>query len=98
MEFEFFSSACDESTDASDTAQLLIFLRGVNSEMNVREELLDLQSLKGQTRENDLFASVSPPVDDIKLQWNKITGIITDGAPAMVGEHSGTQASNFLPL
>ena len=88
-EFEFFSLACDESTDASDTAQLLIFLRGVDSEMNVSEELLDLQSLKNQTRGTDLFASVCSAVDDIKLQWNKITGIITDGAPAMVGMHSG---------
>ena len=25
VEFDFFSLACDESTDASDTAQLLIF-------------------------------------------------------------------------
>lgn len=45
-EFDFFSLACDESTDASDTAQLLIFLRGVDNEMNVSDELLDLQSLK----------------------------------------------------
>lgn len=66
MEFEFFSLACDESTDASDTAQLLIFLRGVDSEMNVSEELLDLQSLKNQTRGIDLFASVCSAVDDIK--------------------------------
>ncbi|XP_061641106.1 general transcription factor II-I repeat domain-containing protein 2-like [Phyllopteryx taeniolatus] len=89
MEFEFFSLACDESTDASDSAQLRIFFRGVDSEMNVREELLDLQSLKDQTRGKDLFASVCSAVHDTKLKWNKITGIITDGAPAMVGEHSG---------
>lgn len=35
VELDFFSLACDESTDASDTAQLLIFLRGVDTEMNV---------------------------------------------------------------
>ncbi|KAL6485494.1 hypothetical protein MHYP_G00048860 [Metynnis hypsauchen] len=83
VEFDFFSLACDEGTDASDTAQLLTFLRGVDNDMNVSEELLDLQSLKDQTRGIDLFASVSSAVDDMKLQWNKITGIITDGAPAM---------------
>nr|XP_057931891.1 general transcription factor II-I repeat domain-containing protein 2 [Doryrhamphus excisus] len=88
-EFDFFSLACDESTDASDTAQLLIFLRGVDNDMNVSEELLDLQSLKGQTRGTDLFVSVCSTVDDMKLQWNKVTGIITDGAPAMAGERSG---------
>lgn len=88
-EFEFFSLACDESTDASDTAQLLIFLRGVDNEMNVTEELLDLQSLKAQTRGTDLFSSVCAAVDDMKLPWNKISGIITDGAPSMAGERSG---------
>lgn len=88
-EFDFFSLACDESTDASDTAQLLIFLRGVDNEMNVTEELLDLRSLKSQTRGTDLFSSVCAAVDDMELPWNKISGIITDGAPSMTGERSG---------
>ncbi|KAF7237537.1 Chromodomain-helicase-DNA-binding protein 1-like [Varanus komodoensis] len=34
VEFDFFPLACNESTDASDTAQLLIFLRGVDNDMN----------------------------------------------------------------
>ncbi|KAF7246390.1 Sodium/potassium-transporting ATPase subunit beta-1-interacting protein 3, partial [Varanus komodoensis] len=34
VEFDFFLLACDESTDASDTAQLLIFLRRVDNDMN----------------------------------------------------------------
>ncbi|XP_068110957.1 general transcription factor II-I repeat domain-containing protein 2-like [Hyperolius riggenbachi] len=87
--FDFFSIACDESTDLSDTAQLLIFLRGVDDEINVTEELLDLQSLKDQTRGKDLFVAVSSAIDDMKLPWNKVSGIITDGAPAMAGEQSG---------
>ena len=87
--FDYFSLACDESTDASDTAQLLIFLRGVDNNMNITEELLDLQSMKGQTRGSDLFVSVCEAVDDMKLLWSKVSGIITDGAPAMAGERSG---------
>lgn len=47
---DYFSSACDESTGPSDTAQLQIILRGVDDDMNETEELLDLQSRKGQTR------------------------------------------------
>ncbi|XP_063781329.1 general transcription factor II-I repeat domain-containing protein 2A-like [Pseudophryne corroboree] len=89
VEFNFFSLACDESTNAADTAQLLICLRGVDNEINVSEELLDLQSLKDQTRGTDLFVSVCSALDDMKLPWNKVTGIITDGAPAMAGERSG---------
>ncbi|KAF7252395.1 Serine/threonine-protein kinase 24 [Varanus komodoensis] len=89
VEFDFFLLACDKSMDASDTAQLLIFLRGVDNDLNVSEELLDLQSLKDQTRGTDLFVSVCSAVDDMKLLWNKVTGIITDGTPAMAGERSG---------
>uniref|UniRef100_A0A3P9MHA2 SPIN-DOC-like zinc-finger domain-containing protein n=1 Tax=Oryzias latipes TaxID=8090 RepID=A0A3P9MHA2_ORYLA len=87
--FEFFSLACDESTDASNTAQLLIFLRGVDRDMNVSEELLELQGLTGQTTGTDLFLSLCSAVDDMNLPWNKVTGIITDGTPAMANEQSG---------
>ena len=38
----FFSIALDESTDATDTAQLSIFGSVVHQELNVKEELLDL--------------------------------------------------------
>lgn len=61
----------------------------MDNDISVSEELLDLQSLKDQTRGIDLFAAVCSTIDDMKLQWNKITRIITDGAPAMVGEQSG---------
>uniref|UniRef100_A0A3B3DZF4 SPIN-DOC-like zinc-finger domain-containing protein n=1 Tax=Oryzias melastigma TaxID=30732 RepID=A0A3B3DZF4_ORYME len=88
-EFEFFSLACDESTDGSDSTQLLIFLRGVDRNMNVIEELLELQSLKGQTTGTDLFRSLCSAMDDMKLSWNKVTGIITDGAPPMADEDGG---------
>ncbi|GAA6068887.1 general transcription factor II-I repeat domain-containing protein 2-like [Tachysurus ichikawai] len=57
---------------ASDTAQFQIFLRGVDNEMIVSEELLDLQSLKDQTRGTDLFAPVCSAIDDMKLSWNKL--------------------------
>uniref|UniRef100_A0A087XRL1 HAT C-terminal dimerisation domain-containing protein n=1 Tax=Poecilia formosa TaxID=48698 RepID=A0A087XRL1_POEFO len=86
VEFNLFSLACNESTDASDNAQLL---RGVDDEMNISEELLELQSLKDQTRGTDLFVSVCSAVDNMKLPWNKVVGITTDGAPAMTGERSG---------
>ena len=74
--FDYFSLACDESTDASDTAQFLIFLRGVDDDMNVTEEMLDLKSLKGQTRGSDLFLTVCSAVDDLKLPWSKVSGIV----------------------
>ena len=68
----FFSLACDESTETSDTAQLLKFLKGVDHDMNITEELLDLQSLKGQRRGMDLIIYVWSAVEDMKLPWSKV--------------------------
>jgi len=36
-----FTRALDETTNIKDTAQLAIFIRGVNNQMNVTEELLN---------------------------------------------------------
>ena len=73
----------------SDIAQLLIFLRSVGIDMNIREQLLDLKRLKGQTRGADIFNNVCLAVNDIKLPLSKVSEITTDGAPAMAGEQSG---------
>jgi hypothetical protein len=42
-QFECFSIALDGSTDSSDTAQLAIFIPGVDTNFNYVEELLSLQ-------------------------------------------------------
>ena len=53
-QFAYFSLALDESTDVQDTAQLLVFNRGVTptngDNFEISEELAALQSLKGTTR------------------------------------------------
>ena len=53
--FNFFSLEIDESTDVYDSAQLLIFIRGIDDNFNVYEELVDLCSVKGTTTGEDLF-------------------------------------------
>lgn len=42
-----------------------------------------------RTKQEDLFATVCSAIDDMKLPWNKVAGIITDGTPAMAGERNG---------
>lgn len=42
--FWYFSVALDESNDLVDTAQLLIFICGIDDEFNVTEDLATLES------------------------------------------------------
>ena len=57
-DFVWFSLALDESTDNEDTAQLLIFIRGINENFVITEELLGLESMKSTTTGQDLFECV----------------------------------------
>ena len=68
--------------------------------MNITEKLLELQSLKNQTKGKDLFFSVCTAVDTIKHQWNKSFGIITDGEPSITDKQSGlaTLVSNKVSV
>ena len=79
--FDFYSIV-----DATDTAQLLIFLRGIDDNFCITEELLDLSNLKGTTMGKDMFEAVSDTIDKILLKWSKLCGVTTDKAPAMAGE------------
>jgi len=47
--FCYFSLALDESTDVSDIVQLLVFVRGVDCNFEVTQELAGLSSMHGQT-------------------------------------------------
>ena len=49
----FYSLALDESTDQTDTAQLAIFVRGIDSNFDVFEELLSTALLKDRTTGED---------------------------------------------
>ena len=44
--FQWFSIALDESTDIQDTAQVLIYIRGIDGNFKITEELLSMESLK----------------------------------------------------
>ena len=61
--FRYFSLALDESTDVTDTAQLLVFVRGVDEEFQTTQELAGLASLHGQTTGQEIFNHVLPIID-----------------------------------
>lgn len=87
--FEKFSLALDESTDISDTAQLLIFIRGVDSNLRITEELLNVCSMKGKTTGADIFQNLEKVMTVNNLSWHKLVNVTTDGARNMSGTKNG---------
>lgn len=53
-----------------DTAQLLVLIRGINTE----ELAAMLQSITGTTTGSDCFTEVNTGVDKLGLDWDKLTG------------------------
>jgi len=87
--FEAFSVALDESTGVTDTAFCAVFIRGVDENLNVTEELLDLLPMKGTTTGRDIFQELEACIDRSGLPWDKLVSVATDGAPAMCSEKVG---------
>ncbi|GBP71636.1 General transcription factor II-I repeat domain-containing protein 2A [Eumeta japonica] len=77
--FKSFSIALDENIDLSDTAQLSIFIRGVDKEFTVTKELIVLQPLKGTTTGEDIVNEVHKVFTSFGLPWSKSVGVYTDG-------------------
>lgn len=80
----YFSICLDESVDRSDTSQLLIYIRYVNDNFAVSEELLDLKPLYRTTKGIDDFNAVQNSNKKFG-DFKKCSDVITDGAKAMVG-------------
>lgn len=71
--------ALDESTGVSDTAQVLLFIRGIDKNYEVYEELLDVHSIHGMTTGEDIFKGVENAVQKNNLQRKNLKCITTDG-------------------
>ncbi|KAK0145575.1 General transcription factor II-I repeat domain-containing protein 2 [Merluccius polli] len=94
--FTAFSVALDESTDATDNAQLAIFIRGVDDRFEVTEELLSKCPMHSHTKAKDIFQQLCDAMERLGLPWNRLLGInaciTTDGAPSMTGKKNGLVA------
>lgn len=91
-EDSLFALAVDESTDISDSAQLLIFIRSLSPTFELCEDLLSMETLVTQTRGEDIFLAVKKACIDSHVDLKNLRGICTDGAPAMVGKQNGLVA------
>uniref|UniRef100_A0A3P9KD40 SPIN-DOC-like zinc-finger domain-containing protein n=1 Tax=Oryzias latipes TaxID=8090 RepID=A0A3P9KD40_ORYLA len=77
------------NTDISDSAQPLDFVRGINADMEITQELLTL--LK-ETHHQSRAAIWQKRKKGCIVSWDKMVGITTDGAPAMIGKKAGLPA------
>ncbi|XP_066213931.1 general transcription factor II-I repeat domain-containing protein 2-like [Saccopteryx leptura] len=87
--FEAYSIALDESTGVTDTAYCAVFIRGVDANFNVFEELLDMLPMTGMTNGQDIFQELEACIDRCGLPWDKLVTVATDGAPAMCSQKAG---------
>lgn len=86
---DWFSLQFDESTDISDTAQLAVMVRMVFSNFTVKEDMLQILPMKGQTRGEDIYNTFKTYAKSINMPLHKLSAITTDGAPAMMGKNKG---------
>ena len=87
-----FSLALDESTDVSDLSQLCVWVRFVNSDFTVEDELLGIRAMHGRTRGADILCKLEEILSDYKLPKDKLISVSTDGAPNMTGVNVGLVA------
>lgn len=82
----------DESTDISGTARVAVFVRAINDNFEVIEELLGLELIHMTTKGIDLFETLKVCVQRYNIDWAKLDSVCTDGAPALTGKKSGCLA------
>ena len=93
MQFSYYSLATDESTDSTDMAQLLVFVKGIDDNFNVSEELAGMQSMQGRTTGKDICSAIIDCVTKkLSSDFKNLVGLSTDGAPAMCGKTNGAMA------
>ena len=81
----------DESTDVTNCSQLLVYVRFTENDI-VKTELLMSKEVSGTTKGKDTFNIVDEFFKKNDLEWSKLVGCTTDGAPAMLGRKSGFQS------
>ncbi|XP_057385525.1 general transcription factor II-I repeat domain-containing protein 2 isoform X2 [Balaenoptera acutorostrata] len=87
--FVAYSIAIDEITDINNTTQLAIFIRGVDENFDVSEELLDTVPMTGTKSGNEIFLRVEKSLKKFNIDWSKLVSVASTGTPAMVDANDG---------
>ena len=84
-----FLLALDESTNKSDTAQLMLMVSVRYFNEGVPEDFLCLIPLKGTTTARDVCSALLKFGEENYLTWENVDSLCTDGAPSVLGRQAG---------
>ena len=87
----YFAILLDESTDVSNCAILLCFVR-YKGKTDFKEELLCYIDLPVRTTGSEIFRFLNTYVNEKDINWANCVGVCTDGAASMTGYRSGVVA------
>ena len=66
----------------------MVFVRYLEGN-NIQDDLLFCRPLATTTKAGDVMELISAFFEKEGLKWDKLVGVCTDGAPAMLGSRSG---------
>ena len=83
-----FALQLDESTDVSESAQLVGFVRYCDAD-DIAEHILFCKSMQGRSTGKDIFNVVDAFFAEKSLNWTRCSNICTDAAASMTGTIKG---------
>ena len=86
-----FALQLDESTDVTNSCQLLVYVRFTQNNA-VKTELLLNHEVSTTSKRKNIFNVLNNFFKENELDWGKLVGCLADGAPSMLGRKSGFQA------
>ena len=88
-----FSLQLDEATTSTSNkdAYLICYVRFIDNDDNIVEDLLFCKPILTNCRAHELFAILNNFFQENNLEWKYYVGLCTDGARAMSGRFDGLQ-------
>ena len=84
----YYSIQLDESTDISNAALLLVFVRYC-ADGKIHDDLLFCKELPTRTTASEVMRCLDSHFTNKGIDWKKYVGVCTDGAASMTGIHNG---------
>ena len=81
----------DETTNVTNFSQLLVYVRYYKNE-KIKEDFLFGKPLQTSTNAADIFDLIDDFFKEHSIKSEKLCGIYSDGAPAILGYKSGFQS------